>query len=423
MQHVIIGGGIAGITAAKAIRLNDPQATIVLISNEKEKPYYRPYYRPLIPLLISGEKNKEDIYLQNDPIKTYGIQIEHGLAALLETDKKRITLSTGKVVAYDKLLIAAGSSPAVPKIPGVQSKGVFTLRTMEDAQAIREFALARKAKQEKKAVVIGGGFVGIKAAIALRKLGLNVQIVERLGQLGYPRLDEVASSIIQKELEENGVIVHLNNIVEEIEDNLSYRQIRISSGDNIEADLIIICVGTKPNVEIFKKAGVDAASGIKVNELLQTNVPDVYAAGDIVEFKDEVIGKPQVSALWTNAQEMGKIAGENMSGGNKKFSAFLSIMNATEVYKLPVISIGLVNLPENEVKSYAGESLHEIFISRSGKFYRKLVFAKDTLVGALLIGNVNNAGLYLNLIKNKILCAHLKSKLALGQINPRLLIV
>ncbi|MDI6717416.1 MAG: FAD-dependent oxidoreductase, partial [Actinomycetota bacterium] len=360
---------------------------------------------------------------QNDPIKTYGIQIEHGLAALLETDKKRITLSTGKVVAYDKLLIAAGSSPAVPKIPGVQSKGVFTLRTMEDAQAIREFALARKAKQEKKAVVIGGGFVGIKAAIALRKLGLNVQIVERLGQLGYPRLDEVASSIIQKELEENGVIVHLNNIVEEIEDNLSYRQIRISSGDNIEADLIIICVGTKPNVEIFKKAGVDVASGIKVNELLQTNVPDVYAAGDIVEFKDEIIGEPQVSALWTNAQEMGKIAGENMSGGNKKFSAFLSIMNAMEIYKLPVISIGLANLPDGEVNSHAEESPYEVFISRGGKFYRKLVFAKDTLVGALLIGNVDNAGLYLNLIKNRMPCAYLKSKLAQGLINPRLLIV
>jgi NAD(P)H-nitrite reductase large subunit len=242
--------------------------------------------------------------------------------------------------------------------------------------------------------VLGGGFVGIKTAIALKRLGLTVTMIEKLDRILYEKLDKRGSAIIQDLLKRFDVeIVTNQSDYEIIRTGGAVRSVRLASGRIIDADLIVVAVGTKPNTEPFRDAGVRVNKGIVVQETLQTSVPDVYAAGDVVECRDTVTGALAVSALWTNAEEMGKLAGKNMAGSDMKYAGFLSLMNTVEVLDVPVTAIGLID-PQN--------SGYDIFVENAGNAYRKLVFRNDTLVGALFIGSPEMTDVYTHLIKNQI---------------------
>ncbi len=391
MHYVIIGGSIAGLSGAKEIRRADAGAKITVVSEEKTKSYYR----PMIPLLI--EKDEIDITFTDDPAEKFGIGTIFEKVTGINASSREVVFSSGAKLGYDRLLIATGSSPIIPDIKGIGGSGVFALRTMEDALSIRQ-----SAKGKKNAVIMGGGFVGTKAAIALTHLGLKVTIVEKMEQILPQRLDRRGSVIISAAMKASGVeMVPRETISEIIRDSGVVKSARLSSGNVLETDLVIIAVGSKPNVEAFKGSGIKIDKGVEINELLQTNLPDIYAAGDVVECVDLITGTPSVSALWSNAEEMGRFAGKNMAGGNIKYKGFLPVMNATDIYNIPVVAVGLI---EPQGKEY------EVVVQDHPGSYCKLIFKGDRLVGAVFVGDVTNAGIYTNLVKNSIPLGSLKAE-------------
>lgn len=400
MDYLIIGGGIAATSALKAIRANDPDADIAIVSDEN--PSF--YHRPLIPLLIDGSRSIKEIAFTFNPLETYKAGFIQGRVDSLMTDKKVVILASGKEVSYKRLLIASGSSPFLPPIEGIRGEGVYTLRGANDAIKIRSHAL-----KSRSVAIIGGGFVGVKAAEALQRFGLRVIIIEQLPQLLFPKTDIVASEIISGRLNQSGIEILPSEKVEEIlrkDDSVS--GVRLGSGRTVDADMVVVATGVRPNVEFLKSSEIKVENGVVVNENLQTTSSDVYAAGDVVQYRELIEGRDAVSALWSNAAEMGRIAGTNMAGGKLGYEGFLSVMNASDIESLPFISVGIVDDRKGK---------YEIFSERKGDNYRKLIFKEDRLVGALFLGNIQRAGIYTNLIKNRISLGSLKITAIKGTLN------
>ncbi len=402
MHYVLIGGGIAGISAAKAIRENETAAEITVISNERSKSYYR----PMIPLLIEGQKSEAEITFPDDPFVKLGVKTIAGTATGVKTLPKEVLLASEERIAYDKLLIASGGNPIVPAIQGAMGEGVFTLRTVDDAIRIRD-AVARA----RGAVVIGGGLVGIKAAAALRlseaghgREPVDVTVVEMLPQILGQRLDKRGAGIIRSALVDMGIAIETSqNVAEIVREKGKPSAVKLTSGKTIKADMIIIAAGVRPSIGYLRDSGIQSGAGVLVNEFLQTNIPDVYAAGDVVEGKELLRERITVSGLWTNAFEMGRCAGANMTGSKAAYPGLLSVMNATEIAGIPFISAGLIE-PE-------GAEYMTVINDRSDG-YSKFVFKDERLVGTVFVRDIKNAGIYTNLIRNRIPVARLQDKVA-----------
>jgi nitrite reductase (NADH) large subunit len=393
LRYVIIGGSIAGSSAARAIRSCGSDADIMIISDEKAQPYCR----PMIPAKIL--KQDADIGLGNGFDPRSGIRTIHARAASLNRLAKEVTFSSGDRVRYDKLLIATGSSAVIPDLPGLAGNNVFALRTLDDALAIQA-----DARQRKHAVVLGGGFVGIEAAITLRRLGLNVSIIEKLGRILSEKLDKRASAIVSGLLKQAGIDILANQQDYEIERvGGTVRSVRLASGRIIDADLIVVAVGTRPNTDVFRNSGLAINKGIVIHESLQTSDPDVYAAGDVVEYRDILSNTVSVCGLWSNAEEMGRLAGCSMTGSNVKYSGFLSLMNTVKILDVPVTAIGMVDPVDTG---------YDLFIEEKDGAYRKLVFKNEVLKGALFINSTEKSEAYAYLIKNQIPLGNMK-KLAI----------
>lgn len=398
MHYVIIGGSIAGVSAAKSIRNTDQDSDLTLISGEKPVPYYR----PMIPLLI--EKDDINISFEEDLISELNITAVYNRADGIELNAKEVVLASGKRIGFDKLLIATGSSPFIPDIPGLKGTGVFTLRTMEDAFKIKAYAPGKK-----DAVILGCGLVGIKAATALKHLGFRITIVERLPQILYQRLDRRGAHILSSVMQKKAITVLTDTTIAEVmQKDGAVHAVRLSSGKTVKADIVVIATGAKPSVDFLKNSGIPINEGILINEQLQAGSPDVYAAGDVVEYVDVLTNTPAVSALWTHAEEMGRLAGKNMAGSTIAYPGFVSVMNATEIFGLPIISVGLIEPDEKE---------YEVIVEDSIDSYRKLVFKGDTLVGVVFIGDIANAGIYANLIKNRTSIGRLKEEAIKGNLR------
>ncbi len=398
MRHVIIGGSIAGISAARSIRVLDAGADITMVSGEMAKPYYR----PLIPSVI--EKGTVDIGFVDDPIETYSIRNVYDTANGVDPGAQQVLLASGGRLPYDRLLIATGCRAVIPPIAGLQGPGVYALRTLDDALSIQAAARGKK-----HAVVLGGGFVGIKSAIALKRLGLKVTLLEKLDRILYEKLDRRGSAMITDLIKrENIDIITNQSDYEIVRQGGALRSLRLASGRIIDTDLIVVAVGTKPNVEPFRNAGIKINKGILIGETLETSIPGVYAAGDVVEYRDMVSKTAAVSAFWTNAEEMGRLAGKNMAGSSVRYTGFLSLMNTAEIMNVAVTAIGLID-PQNNG--------YEVCLQGDGDSYRKLVFRKDVMVGALFIGSEERMGVYTYLIRNQIPMGKLKGLALQGKLG------
>jgi nitrite reductase (NADH) large subunit len=395
MRYVIIGGSIAGIAAAKSIRAKDAGAEIIVISREKGIAYYR----PMIPYLI--EKSDVDIEFLKDPIEQYTIRMIYDLAISIDAEKRAVTLESGNVVQFDRLLIATGGKAVIPDIPGLEGPGVFALRTRNDAEQIREFAAGKK-----NAVIIGAGLVGIKAATALKNVGLNVTLIEQLDQILSGKLDRRGAEIIMKILKDTGFSIVTGDIVTTgVRKGDAITGVTLKSGTMIDADMVIVAAGVAPDVSFLSGSGITTNRGILINERLETNVSDVYAAGDVVEYTDTVKKKAEVSGLWTNAEEMGRFAGINMAGGSITYRGYLSTMNSTEIQGIPIISVGIIDPKEGD---------YEIITDDRVDSYRKLVFDGDVLVGYVFLGDIRGAGIYTGLVRNRISIGELKAEAIKG---------
>ncbi|MDA8442830.1 MAG: FAD-dependent oxidoreductase [Peptococcaceae bacterium] len=384
MRYVIIGNSAAGVFAAQAIRRSDTTGTLTMLSEEN----YPVYARCLTSYYLTGSLPEERLFIRPaDFYAQHNIALHTGQKVIrVDTKAKAVVSASGQVFAYDKLLIATGASPVIPAIPGVTAQGVSGLRTLEQAKAI-----VARVKTARQAVILGGGFVALKAAYALRQAGLAVTCIISSGQILSQILDAVAAAEVARVLTQQGITLRYGSEVTEIlQESGVVQGVGLGTGERLPADIVICGKGVKPNTALLQHSGIAVAAGILVDTHLQTNLPDVYAAGDVAQATDVVTQQPKTNALWPNAAEQGDIAGKNMAGVTTYYAGSLG-MNSADFYGLSVIAAG-------EARAH-GANYAVIQLNQAPGVYRRLVFRDDKLVGYILVGQTAQAGVLTALVK------------------------
>ena len=423
VKIVIIGNSATAVGAIESIRQHNQRAEIVVVTQESSLIYSR----PMLSHYLAGEIDEERLCYRGSDFYT-----EHGVKAILDSEvvaiepqEHRIRTRSGEAIRYDKLLICTGGVPIVPPIAGLDpgTPGVFTFTTLADTQGVIEYlgrAGQRPAPQDVadagnqigdicEAVVVGGGMIGIKATDALVSRGLHVTMVELAPRILSAGFDEVASDMVSRIFTEGGVDVLTENTVTAVHTEGGSETalgptpapggrisaVTLKDGRTLRCDVLILGIGVRPNARIAEEAGLDVRRGIVVDEYMRTSEPDIYAAGDVAEAYDLVVDMNRTVAIWPNAYRQGAIAGAHMVGVARADQGGVA-MNTIEALGVPAMAIGNANASADEGHEVLSE-LHE-----RERTYRRLVIKDDLLVGAILVGNIERAGIYTGLIRNKI---------------------
>ncbi len=370
LRYVIVGSGIAAVRAAESLRATDAGGSVVMVSDETTAPYSR----VLLSHHIAGIKDEQSMALRSqDWAERLALEIVAGDGARqLDVDGRRLVLNSGRVLPYDRLLVATGASSVRLRIAGADLEGVIGLRNLPDATAITALA-------PKEAVVVGGGFIGIKAAEALHQQGVRVTIVEMLSQLLPQMLDPTGGEMLREQLEAHGIGVLTGVGVQEIQGNGRAGGVLLASGEKLPADLVVVGVGVRANTGWLEGSPVQVGRGVVVDEQMRASVPDVWAAGDVAESYDLISGARGVYAIWPVAAAQGHIAGANMAGRSERFPGAVP-MNTLDVFGMAVASFGQVRGDDERI-AYQ-EPGH----------YLKRVYKNGSLVGAVLVGDLREAG-------------------------------
>jgi nitrite reductase (NADH) large subunit len=366
LNIVIVGNGVAGVTAARILKEKNPETQVSIYTDENSN-YYP---RPRLYEVLSGEAEPEDVTMFSGEWYTKkGIAVHLGKKAVnIDTKQKMLLLDDQSKVSYDKLLLANGGHCFVPPIKGAEKKGTFTLRTIRDALTIKEFTT-----KTKKAVVIGGGLLGLEFAFSLRTLGQQVTVVELFPRLLPRQLDADGATILKKRIESHGIGIVLGaKTVEVLGSPVS--GILLDSGETIQGELVLISAGIRSNIELASESGIKVNRGIVVDGHLRTSAEDIYAVGDVAEYEGTVYG------IIPAAIEQATIAAANMLGNKQNVYTGTVPSNTLKVVGIDLTSIGIVN-PEDP-------KYEEIKKSDMKKgVYKKLVLDKGKIVGAILLGD------------------------------------
>jgi NAD(P)H-nitrite reductase large subunit len=387
MRHVILGNGPAGVVAAETIRRHARRDEIVLVGAEPEPPYSR----MAIPYLLTGKIGEPGTYLRKEPghFARLAIELKTARAKGVSAQARTVTFGDGSILAFDRLLIATGSTPVRPSIPGLELPGVQTCWTLEDARRIQ--ALARKGA---RVVQMGAGFIGCIILEALAARGVSLTVVE-MGDRMVPRMmGPGAGGMIRRWVEAKGVKVLTSARVEAIHQGKGAPlEVRLSTGELLPADLVISATGVLPNVGFLQGSGVACQRGVLTDETLQTNVPGVYAAGDCAEALDLVTGERIISAIQPNAADQASCAGLNMVGLGARMQG---------VFQLNVLdTLGLVSTSFGLWQGVPGGQ-HAERVDQAGFRYLRLEFQEDRLVGANTVGITEHVGVLRGLIQSRV---------------------
>lgn len=387
MKYVIIGASAAGLAAAEAIRKADTQGTITVLTEEA----YMPYSRPSISYYLKGKVKESDMALRKPNFyreKKIDI-VKNTKATAIDTEKK-VVKAGRKSYPYDKLCLCTGSKPFVPPMENV--KGKTNALTFLDLKAVKDVKAI--ANEKTRAVVIGAGLIGMKAAEGLVKICKSVDVVELSPRVLPSILDVKSAKQVKKHLENNGIRFHLENtVVRAASKGKQITAVTLKNGKKLPCDLLILAVGVRPQTELAEKAGLSVDRGIITDtETMQTSDPDIYAAGDCCVSVDMLDGSKKIIALWPNAVQQGNVAGAQMAGADITVGGTYSV-NAIDFFGLRICTCGLINA---QGEQYSDK------ITQHGDSYKRLVFEGDKLVGYVLINSSVNAGLYTNLISNQI---------------------
>ncbi len=363
---VIIGAGIAGISAAEAIVEKSPQTTVHIISAEEEYPYYRIN----LTRYLANELIEDDLWLK--PSSWYeknGIQLHlRSQVTKIDREKRQIILSREEPLSYDRLIIAAGSSPFIPPFTGVEKENIYTLRTKSDCEAI-ECEIA----PNKRVVVIGGGILGLEIAGALAKFDMRVTLLEGAHWLLSRQLNNRAGLLLEQYAQEQGISfikgVHVTHFL----GDLLATGVVLDSNREIDADFFVIATGVRPSTLLAKKANLTVDGGIIVNDLLQTSDSSIFAVGDVAQHRGVLYG------TWTPAQYQGAIAGLNVLGKENQFSG-IPRSNILKVLGYDMFSIGII-CAEDGSSSFLEETIDTQ--------YRLFHLRDGICIGAILLGNTS----------------------------------
>lgn len=386
MRIVIIGNSVAMVGAVEAIRKYDTSSEIVVISDETYHVYSRPLISYYLGNLVSEDKmiyREKDFYRKNKVETVFGIK-----AISIDERKKEVYLENGDSISFDKLLIATGGKPIIPPVEGLNKKNVHTFIKMDDAKKLKEAA-----KPGSKAVIVGGGLIGFKAAEGLHHLGVDVTIVELADRILSTILDAEGASLVSQSLQNDGIKIITGTTVDKIIGDEYVKGVLLKNGQELEADNLIIAIGVVPNVDVVKNTSISINRGILVDNTMKTSVEDVYAAGDVAEGYDMLVESNRVVPIWPNAYMQGEIAGLNMIGTNKSFKGIFP-MNSIGYKNTNMITAGITNPQQEEFEIISK-------IDHNRKYYKKFVVKENRLVGFILINDIDRAGLFTGFIKNE----------------------
>ncbi len=381
-RHVIIGNSGAAINAAKAIRSVSADDEITLVSRE-----IGPAYSPvLITHYLSGHIPYEGLFFVDaDFYRRNRLQLVSGRSATrVDAARHVVELDDGASIPYDDLLVATGSRSAVPRVPGVQGEGVLTLWTAEDARRMNDWA-----ERVNDVIVAGAGLIGLQVLEAMAQRGKRITLIELVDRVMPLALDAGASALVKRRLEEAGVNLHLGDAVGRIDDDGGRKVVTLASGQQVAGDLVVMATGVRPNVDLAESAGLTVSRGIVVDEFTRTNVADIYAAGDVAEAPEMISGKTLINATWFNAAEQGMVAGLNMAGVETPYLRNAR-MNVSSIMGVTFASAGLTDR--------ANEGQDERCLESNG-CHRKLIFDGERLVGAVLVGDVEEIGVLAGLLR------------------------
>lgn len=376
MRYVIVGNGPAAVGCIEAIRRQDTEGTITLFSKEAE----HTYSRPLISYLLEGKTDLarmryrgEDFYREN------GVNARLGVAAVaVDTQKRTVAGSDGAFVAYDRLLLATGGRPFVPPAEGLETVKYHTFMTLADARAL-EAALT----PESRVLIVGAGLIGMKCLEGIRHKVRGVTVVDLAPQILASILDAEAAAMVQAHVEQQGVAFRLGDSVA----RYAPGEALLRSGETVPFDVLVMAVGVRPETALAVSMGLDAERGISTDGRGETAIPGVFAAGDCALSHDITTGKDRVLALLPNAYMQGERCGGAMSGAEVE-----------EVRSLPMNSMGLFGLHMITAGVMEGES----HIRRENGSYKRLCTRDDRLMGYILVGDVERAGIYTSLIRDQV---------------------
>jgi nitrite reductase (NADH) large subunit len=382
MQHVIAGNGVAGVTAAQAIKQADPAAKVHILGAEPY-PYYR---RPLLWEFIAGQTEQNALYFR--PPAWYaeqGIHLHLGTrATALDPASHQLTLADGSTMPYDRLLLVTGGLPFVPPCEGTDKQGVFTLRTLEDARAIKAHA-----QDVSTAVVIGGGLLGLETARALRTAGLDVTVVEFFPYLLPRQLDAEGAEVLQSLLEAQGLQIVTAGVTEAVLGDGRADGIRLKDGRTVPGELVLFSTGIRSQVALAQAAELEVNRGIVVDQQLRTSARDIFAAGDAAEFDGQVYG------IIPAAVEQARAAAANMVAPGS--ATYTGTIPATT---LKVAGAELTSVGESVMEGE--EYTHLRHADGTAGQYRKLVLREGRVVGAILLNDKPRVRPVTQLIDQKV---------------------
>ncbi len=423
-HHVILGAGPAGIIAAETIRKHAPSDTITVVGDEREPPYSR----MALPYLLMGNIDERGTYLRKGAthFQDLRIRLVQARATSLAVAQRRVLLDNGDTLAFDKLLIATGSRPVRPPIPGIDSPGVHPCWTLEDGRAI--MALAQPGA---RVLQMGAGFIGCIIMEALKRRGVKLSVVE-MGDRMVPRMmGAVAGGMIRDWCETQGVQVFTGTKVEAIEQPqhpappapslleqlgnlvglkkeqpklppLPPLRVRLSGGQYLDCDLVISATGVRPNIGFLENSGVTCLQGVLTDEHLQTSVAGIYAAGDCAEAFDKVSGKTIVSAIQPNAAEQARVAALNMVGQRAE------LKGVTQINVLD--TLGLISSSFGNWEGVPGGEHVELTDRPEGR-HLSLQFKDDVMVGCNSVGWIQHVGVMRGLVEGQVKLGPWKDKL------------
>jgi NADPH-dependent 2,4-dienoyl-CoA reductase/sulfur reductase-like enzyme/pSer/pThr/pTyr-binding forkhead associated (FHA) protein len=377
-EYVIIGDGAAGTTTAQYVRRRDPDGRIMIIADDPNAAYYR---AALTNYLI-GELREDQLFaVPPDFYARNSIGRLLAQVAAIDTTNRRVVLASGGVpVPYDRLCIASGSAPNPPLFPGAELKGVMTMRTMQDA---RSFMEDLRTGRVKRAVVVGGGPLALEWAQALRARGADLTYVLRGREFMAGVLDKTGSDLVASRLRAFGCDLRMDEEVAEVigDRHGHVHEVKLrNSGQRVRAQLVCAAIGIRTNIAFLQDSGVAVNRGIPVDDRMRTNLPDVYAAGDVAEVYDPQVGDKRGLGLWEPARLQGRVAGTNMAGGNVSYDVGV-MYNATRLYDLDFAGVG------RTIEREGDRVIADLPRGKGTIAYRKLVLNGGQLVGAILLGH------------------------------------
>lgn len=388
MRHVIIGNGIAGVHAIEVIRRLNPEASVTLIADET----FPPYCRPVISLVLEGAVPADHLPIRDpDFYETFRVEPLIGqIARGIDVENREVLVGREGRVPFDRLLIATGANPRPIRAYGLDLKNIFFMRTQAHVKGMLEALPGAK-----RALVLGGGLVGFKAAYGLLHRGLKVTMLIRSGHPLSMQVDSFAGKMVLEELQKKGLEVRVGTEVAAFEGNGKVTEVCLDDGTRMPCDMAVIGKGVRPATFFVPQDRIRVDTGILVDDHLETDVPGIFAAGDVAEHFDVARKTRWVNAIWPVAAEQGRVAGMNMAGRNVTYKGSLS-RNVIRIFDMDVLTGGWVNPPqEGDYEALSRYDPHK-------KVYRKLVFRGDRLVGLAMVNEIEQGGVLLSLIHQEI---------------------